>query len=164
MPDPEAPPSPRFYFALPRLLNKIFGGDGRRTDSNWLEANSVGAAIHAIVYVFVARCLLSGLPPWQQAALLLPLVLVVLLCWMVLFAIQSLMIRAVRAAGMLRDLPEWRVQGVLVAIVTTVFAWELIGAGSWMRVLGSFWIAAVSLNLLAACILAFSNADRAAVV
>jgi hypothetical protein len=164
MRNPDASPAPRFYFALPRLVAKVFGGSARRTDSNWLETNSVGAAIHAIVYVFFARWLLNGLPAWQQAALLLPLVIVVLLFWMLLFGIQSLMIKAVRGAGMLRDLPAWRVQGVLIAIMTTVFAWDLIGAGSWMRVLGWFWIAAVSLNLLAASILALNNADRATAV
>ena len=164
MRDPEPAESARFYFALPRLVAKIAGGNARRTDSHWLEANAVGAAIHAIVYLFFARWLLNGLATWQQAALLLPLVIVVLLFWMLLFRIQSLMIKAVQGAGMLRDLPAWRVQGVLIGIVTTAFAWELIGDGWWMRVLGCFWIGAVSLNLLAACILAFSNVDRAAVV
>ena len=164
MRDPETTGPPRFYFALPRLLAKIAGTNARRTDANWLEANSVGAFIHAVAYVFFARWFLHGLPTWQQAALLLPLVVVVLLFWMLLFGVQALVIRAIQAAGLLRDLAAWRVQGVLIGIVTTGFAWQLIGGGSWMRVLGYFWIAAVSLNLLAACILAISNVDRAAVV
>jgi hypothetical protein len=164
MRDPETAQSPRFYFALPRLLAKIGGGNAQRTDSNWVETNSAGTLIHGVAYVFFARWFLHGLATWQQAVLLLPLVIVVLLFWILLFGIQALVIRAMNAAGMLRDLPAWRVQGVLIGFVTTAFAWQLVGAGSWMRVLGYIWITAVSLNLLAACILALSHGDRATAV
>jgi hypothetical protein len=154
---------PRFYFALPRLIQKLRGGSAERTDSDWLEANAVGAIIHVIVYVFFARLLLSSLPMWQKLALLLPLALLVLLFWMLWFAILSVVINAAQRAGLLRAIPPSRVQGVLIGIITTAFACRFIFDSPWLRLVGWFWITAVSLNLLAACILAFSNGDRTAV-
>jgi hypothetical protein len=155
---------PQYFFSLPRLLAKIRGGSAQRTEANWLEANAVGALVHAIVYGFFARIALSHLPLWQQLALLLPLVIVVLVFWMIWFLIWALVIRTVRAAGMLRDLPLSRVQGVLVGLMTTTCACYLIAEGSWLRVLGYLWLIAVSLNLLAAVILAVSDADGPAVL
>jgi hypothetical protein len=155
---------PRFYFALPRLVEKIRGGSAERTDSNWLEANAVGTFIHGIVYLFFAQLFLSSLPRWQQLALLLPLAIFVLLFWILLFALQSLVIKAAERAGLLRARPASRVQGVLIGIMTTGLAWRFTLDESWLRVLGWFWIAAVSLNLLAAGVLTISNADRRAIL
>jgi ABC-type transport system involved in cytochrome bd biosynthesis fused ATPase/permease subunit len=52
-----------------------------------------------------------------------------------------------------------RANGVLVGIVTTAFAWHLLGASGWLRAIAAVWLVAVALNLLAACVLVLSNAD-----
>ena len=164
MPAGELDARPRFYFALPRLLAKLGGCSAARTESNWLEANIVGTATHAIAYIFFAHLLLAGLPRWQQFALLLPIAGVVWLFWLLLFALNAVVISLFRAAGLLRRMPESHVQGIAIGALTTVFAFHLITAGSWMRPLGIAWVIAVSLNLLAAIILAFTHAERPAVL
>ena len=159
-----AKPEPQFFFSLPRLMAKLSGGSAERTEANWLETNSVGTMIHAIVYIFFAHLLLSQLAFWQQVVLLLPLAVLVLLFWVMLFQLQLLIIKAARAVGLLRQIPNSRAQGVLVGAVASGFALHLVAVGSWMRVLGAIWLIAVSLNLCAAVILAFTDADGPAVL
>jgi hypothetical protein len=81
-----------------------------------------------------------------------------------LFQLQLLIIKAARAVGLLRQIPNSRAQGVLVGAVASGFALHLVAVGSWMRVLGAIWLIAVSLNLCAAVILAFTDADGPAVL
>jgi len=155
---------PQFCFSLPRLVAKLRGGSTGRTEANWLETNSVGTMIHAIVYIFFAHLLLSRLELWQQLVLLIPLAVLVLFFWVILFQVQSLIVKGARAAGLLREIPNSRAQGVLTGAVTTGLALHLVAAGSWMRVIGAVWLTAVSLNLCAAAILAFTDADGPAVL
>ena len=78
---------------------------------------------------------------------------------MLLFALQVLLIRGVRALGLLRNIPDDRANGLLTGIVTSAFAWQLLDAGTWLRAIAAVWLIAVALNLLAACVLGLSNAD-----
>jgi hypothetical protein len=159
MQKPDDQSMPRYFFSLPRLIARLRGHNAERTDTHWLEANAVGTLIHAIVFLFLARWLLTGSSTWQQLALLVPLAILTLLFWMLLFAVQVLVIKAARAFGMLRNVPDDRANGMLVGIVTTVFACQLLGAGTWLRAIAAVWLVALALNLLAACVLGLSNAD-----
>ena len=143
---------------MPRLVASQFGGNPARTESNWLEANIVGSVEHLIWYAFAANVLLAGLPSWAQLALLIPLAFVVWVCWLIALYLNSVFIRLLRACGLLRDLSNARVQSVLLGIVTTVFAFHLVTDGSRLSLLGLAWVAAVSLNLLAAAILVVTDA------
>ena len=156
---PDDDPAPRYFFALPRLVARVRGRNAERTDANWLETNVVGTLIHAIVFLFLARLFLAGLPTWQQLALLVPVAVVTLVFWMLLFALQVLLIRALRAFGLLRKIPDDRANGLLVGIVTSMFAWQLLGVDPWLRAIAAVWLVALALNLLAACVLGLSNAD-----
>jgi len=149
---------PRFYFALPRLVASQLGGNADRTEDNWVEANIVGGAIHLICYAFAAHVLLDGLPLWAQAALLIPVAFLVWICWLIVLHINSVLIRLLRAAGLIRDLSNARAQSVLLGMVTTAFAFYLVENGSWLALLGIAWVAAVALNLLAAAILVVAEA------
>ncbi len=153
---------PQFYFALPRLIAQLRGRNASRTENNWLEANIVGGTMHAIVFLFTARLLLSHLPAWQQVLLLLPVVLLVLLSWMLFFAFSKRLIHLLRAFGLFRNLPNFRLHSVIAGAVVTALAGQLVLAGSWMRVLGLVWIGAVLLNLVAAALLAATHADAPA--
>ena len=148
-----------YYFALPRLLARSRGDFRKRREQNWLEANIVGALVHLITLAFAARLLLADRPGWQQTLLLVPLTLLVWAWWSLLFYVNSLLIKLLRAAGAMRKTPDNHAQSLMVGITTTLFAWHLINAGSWMRVLGWIWIAAVALNLAAAAVLALVHAD-----
>ena len=60
MPDPELHAPAGFYFALPRLVMKLRGGNARRSERSWLEANLVGFAVFGISYLILARLLPSS--------------------------------------------------------------------------------------------------------
>jgi hypothetical protein len=151
---------PRFYFSLPRLLVKMGGRKAERTEGNWLEANAVGLAVFLITYLCGVRLLPAGLEVWSLLPLLVALAFAPWLFWTLTMYINSLVVKVLRPCGLFRDLPANRAQSVLVGILTTVLALQLLVAGSWMRVIGAVWIAAVSLNLFAAIVLAAGHAKR----
>ena len=158
MKNPERPYRWQFYFALPRLVASQLGWSAARRESNWLEANIVGGVEHLIWYAFAAHVLLAGLPTWAQVALLIPLAFLVWACWLITLYINSVLIRLLRAFRPMRDLSNARAQSVLLGIVTTAFAFHLVTDDSWLAPLGLAWVAAVSLNLLAAAVLVVTDA------
>ena len=158
---PESNNDVGYYFALPRLLASWRGGSIERTEQNGLEAHAIGILVHAITFIFAAQLLLGGRPAWQQIVLLVPLALLVWAWWSVFFYIASMMMKLLQSVGLMREMPPSRVQSLLVCTTTTVLAWQLIAAGSWMGALGWIWIIAVALNLAAAALLALTHADPA---
>ena len=157
MQNPEPPHGVHYFFSLPRLIATLRGHNAERSENNWVEANVAGTAIHVIIFVFVARFFLEGLAWWKQALLLLPVAFVVWILWLILFYVNSLLIRCLRALGVFRNRSDARAQGFLIGLLTTACAAGLVVAGSWMRVLGIFWLVLVSANLLAAGLLAASR-------
>jgi hypothetical protein len=150
-----------FYFSLPRLIAKLRGRNAARSERNRIEAKIAGAAMHGIVYLYGAQWLLAGRPIWQQVLLLFPLAALLLVWWMIFFAVTAPLLRLLQMRGLLRNLPIVRVQSVIAGTIVTAVAWQLVLASSWVRFVGWIWIAAVSLNLVAALLLVFSHADAA---
>ena len=152
---------PRFYFALLRLLLKLAGGCGGRTEQNRWEANTVGLAVFAITYLALASLLPEVHSWWSRVPLFVALMLATWLFWALVVFLNSLVIRLLRRIGLMRDLPNNRAQSVLIGILTTAFAGRLVHSGSWLGVIGLVWIGALCCNLLAAALLALTHADRA---
>ena len=152
-------PQPRYYFALPRLVARLGGGSARRSEQNGLEAAVAGTLVHAVTYLFAVRLLIGHRSTFEQVLLLLPVALLVLASWSVIIYANALLIRGVRAAGVLRGAPDRHLQSACIAAATTLFAWQLIAAGSWMRLLGLAWMMALVLNLAAAAVLALMHAE-----
>ncbi len=152
----------KFYFALPRLIASWSDKTAARSETNGLEANIIGTLNHLVVYVAAFELLLRDLPVWQELILLVPLAILVFFFWIIFFYLSAWLIKFLRRAGAMRELPANRAQNVMVAIMTTGFATYLIRAGTWSSMLGFIWIAAVALNLLAATVLPASHADRSA--
>lgn len=148
---------PRFYFALPRLVWSLAGGDAGRTEKNGWEANTVGALVHVVVFAFAFELCLTNRPLGQRLLWLLPLAVLVWLFWTNLIYANSWIIKLLRACGLLRDLPQGRAQSVLIGITTTAIALRLLGGNGWIRGLGAIWLAAVVLNLVAAGVLALTR-------
>ncbi|MEP6686568.1 MAG: hypothetical protein ABJB22_07320 [Verrucomicrobiota bacterium] len=147
------------YFALLRLVRKLSGKDARRSQGTWAEAHFIGVAVYLISYLFAAHLLLPWLRPWMRVPTLLGLVLVVWLLWLIVVYLNSLMVKLCWALGLFTDLSGNRIQSVLIGILTSVFAAELISAGSWTRWIGIAWIAAVMLNLSAALLLVLNDEE-----
>ena len=158
---PDSNSSVGYYFALPRLIASRGGGSTGRSEQNALEAHVVGTLVHAITFVFAARLLLGDRPAWQQIMLLLPVALLVWIWWSILFYVSSVVVKLLRSVGALRQVPDNQAQSLVVGILTTVFAWQLVTAGSLISVLGWTWLAAVALNLVAAAVLALRHAESA---
>ena len=158
---PELNSSVGYYFALPRLVASFRGGPTQRSEQNALEAHVVGTLVHAITFAFAARLLLGGLPAWRQIVLLLPVAVLVWTWWSIFFYVSSLATNLLRSAGLLREMPDRHAQSLTVGIVTTLLAWQLAAAGSWMAVLGWIWLLALALNLAAAAVLALRHAEPA---
>jgi hypothetical protein len=149
------------YFALPRLIRKLRGGNATRSEGNWLEACVIGAIVYLISYLFTASLLLPKLN-WWQIAIALPLLFFGLwIGWLIVLYVHSLIAKACESVGLCADLPRRRVQSVLMGILTTIFAAQLLTAGPVLRVIGALWIAAVALNLAAALLLALFHDEPA---
>jgi hypothetical protein len=142
------------YFALPRFIRKLRGGDATRSEGNWIEAYFTGAVVYLISYFFVANLLVTKLARWQAAIVSVLLLFGVWIAWLILLYLHSLIVKLCWRCGLFTDLPRNRVQSVLMGIVTTAFAAQLLTAGPWLSWIGWLWIVAVAFNLAAALLLA----------
>ena len=147
------------YFALPRLLRRMRGLSAARSESNWIEAYFVGNAIFIISCLFAANFFWQKLSWWQNAIALPLLIAGVWIAWLIILYLHSLVVRVCWAVGLCTDLPRNRVQSVLMGIVTTAFAAQLLASGSWLQWIGAVWIVLVALNLGAALFLALFYED-----
>lgn len=151
----------RFYFALPRALTLLFGGNGQRSESNGLEATIVGGWIYSVHYLFFA----TNLMPLLSTRWLLPIYLVAIAIliwplWLLLIYLNSLMIKFLRLFGLFGNLPIRRAQNILWGVVTTVMAGDVLRSHPLMWQLALFWLLAVVLNLFASLALSFTDAAR----
>jgi hypothetical protein len=152
---------PRFYFPLLRVIAMLRGGDTRRAESNAVEAWLVGLMTYAIHYLFFARLLFSsGLQPWPTGLLLVALAFWIWLFWLLLLYLNSLIIKLLRTGGLARGIPIRHVQSVLWVTCTSAMAFALLKGSPAVREVSAVWLVAVGMNLVAAVVLAFSDAAR----
>lgn len=149
----------RFYFALPRLLAMLRGGDPRRGEQNGAEAWVAGIASYLVSYLFFAGFVPETFAWWTNGLLLVILAFLVWLFWLLALYVNSLVLKLLSWAGLFRALPVRRGQSVLVATTTTAMAFGLLPRGGLAGELGATWLAAVALNLGAALILAFRTVE-----
>lgn len=146
-----------FYFGLPRLVAHWRGRASARTEMNGLEARVAGAIVHGVVYLCAAHFLLAGLPLWLQVALLLPLLLLVWLLWIVVLFLNFLLLRFLRAKGLLESNSEGRAQSFLVGTFTTLCALALLASDSLLAAIGVAWLILLLLNLGADALIAIDH-------
>lgn len=148
---------PRFYFALPRLLAKLRGGDATRAEQNSVEALSAHLAIYLISYLYFAG-FIPAFAVWPVRLLIfLALAFFVWLFWLIVLYLNSLVLKVIR----FRSLPTRRGQSVLIATVTTAMAVVLLQRGPVSAEIGAIWLTATAMNLAAAAVLALSNGEPA---
>ena len=151
----------QFYFSLLRVITMLRGGDARRTENNAFEAWLIGFMIYSIHYFFFATLFIpSNLKPWLTALLLVALAFWIWLFWLLLLYVNSVIIKALHAGGLLRTIPTRRAQSILWGISTTAMAFALLKSSPALRELGAIWLVAVAMNLVSAMILAFNNGAR----
>lgn len=152
---------PRFYFALPRLLSKMRGGSARRAETNATEAWLVGAGIYGISYLYFAGYLSAISSWWLFGLLLVVLAFGVWLFWLLMFYLNSLILKLLHGVGLFRTIPMRRGQSVLLGTVGTAMAAALLQRGAFVSEIGAIWLTATAMNLVAAATLAFSDGERA---
>jgi apolipoprotein N-acyltransferase len=153
----------RFYFALPRLLAMLRGGDTRRAEQNGAEAWAAGIATYVISYIFFAESIPDNAAWWLGGLLLVALAFLVLLFWLLALYLNSLVLKFLGWCGLFRTLPARRGQSVLVGTTATAMALGLLQRGPLAGELGAIWLTALAMNLTAAVVLAFRNGDHARV-
>jgi hypothetical protein len=149
----------RFYFALPRVLAMLRGGDARRAEQNGTEAWVAGIATYVISYLFFAGFVPDALGWGQRGLTLVVLAFLVLLFWLLALYLNSLVLKLLGWAGLFRTIPARRGQSILVATAVTAMAFGLLQRGSLAGEFGAIWLTAVAMNLAAAMILAFRDGD-----
>jgi hypothetical protein len=153
--------SPQFYFALPRLLAKMRGGDPSRAEKNAAEAWLGSLAIYTISYLYFTAFIPDDWSGWTRALFLVALAFLVWLFWLVMLYLNSLILKLLHTLNLVRSFPMRRGQSVLLAATTTAMAVALTHRDSIVSELGAMWLIATAMNLVAAAILAFSNGDPA---
>lgn len=148
------------YFALPRLIQKIRGRNAARSEGNWIEAYLAGSAVYLISYLFGASLFWPKLHSWRVATALVLLVPGVWLAWLIVLYLHSLIVKLCWAFGACTDLSRNRIQSVLMGIVTTAFAAQLLTTNVWWKWVGALWLVAVTLNLTAAFLVALFYEER----
>jgi hypothetical protein len=149
----------RFYFALPRLLVMLRGGDPRRGEQNGTEAWVGGILSYTVSYLFFARFVPETFGWALKALLLVILALLVPMFWLLALYVNSLVLKLLNWCGLVTTLPARRGQGVLIGMTVTTMAFGLLQRGGLAGELGAIWMTAVAMNLIAALILAFRNGE-----
>ena len=147
------------YFALPRLLRKMRGRSSVRSEGKAMELTIAGSVVFVISYLFAASLVWPKFKWWELAIALPLFVPAVWIAWLILLYLHSLVVKLCWAIGLCTDLPRNRIQSVLMGIVTTVLAAQLVASGSCLRWVGLIWIAAVACNLTAALLLALFDEE-----
>jgi len=153
--------SPQFYFALPRLLAKMRGGDSSRAEKNAAEAWLASLAIYAISYSYFAAFVPDVASSWMRGLFFVVLAFLVWLFWLVMLYLNSLILKQLHSVNLFRSLPMRHGQSVLIAATATAMAVALAQRDSIVSELGAIWLIATAMNVVAAAILAFSNGDPA---
>jgi hypothetical protein len=142
------------YFALPRLIQQWRGGSPARSENNWIEACVASAGIYLMSYVFAANFVLERLSLWSSIFVFVLLLPGIWILWLIVLYLNSLIVKACWICGALTRSPRNRIQGVLVGTLTTLIAANVAMSGTWLRWIGVIWIIVVTLNLIAAVLLA----------
>ena len=149
------PQAPAFYFAFPRLIQRLLGGTALRGENNWIEAYGTGVVMYLISYFYAVGWFELRRDFWLSLLALLPLAFGMWVFWLVVVYLNSLIIRGLRVAGWLDRASKAAAQSVLLTALTTFFAFDLARLNSIVRWLALSWFVILTLNLVSALILMF---------
>jgi hypothetical protein len=144
-----------FYFGFPRLIQKLLGGSAARSESNWLEAYATGVLMYVLSYCYAVFWFELRRDSILSLLALVPLAFAMWIFWLIVVYVNSLVIRALRIAGVLSRDAKRQAQSVLIAALTSLFAYQLVRLNSPLRWLAFGWFVIVALNMLSSAILMF---------
>ena len=144
-----------FYFALPRLLISFLGERPLRAENNFGEALFAGAV--AVVVPWLALLELAHTTCWLGWITATALLAVVIPLWLIVFYLNSLLIKVLRSAGLLKSYTNRALQNGLAFIVIILSSLCIAFSESPMRWLGLVMLTLISLDLFAAVALPLAN-------
>jgi len=142
-----------YYFALPRLCQRLHGRGNEVSENNAIEAyvGSVGTFI--VTFLLAWQTFTHNLNGWPIIVLFLLLILAVWIFWLLVFYINSLAIKVLRRTGLFRSASNRHAQDLFIGIVVAALAYQLSILPSWMHYVGILYLIALGLNLMAAILL-----------
>ena len=146
-----------FYFALPRVVNRLRGHSDKVSESNAAEAYLGSIGVFVVTFFFALQLFAGQLTGWQAIPISILLVFAVWIFWLLVFYTNSLVITTLRACGFFRETPNRHAQDILIGIVIAALAYELSIFDSWTRWIGILCLLILAANLLAALFLALSR-------
>ena len=142
-----------FYFALPRLLNRMRGGTDEVSESNAAEAYLGSIGIFIITFVFGLQLLAERFSGWSLIVSAAVLVFAVWIFWLAIFYINSIFINGLRACGLFRVTPNRRAQDFFIGIVVATMSYRLSILHRWPGCIGWLCLCALVANFIAAILL-----------
>jgi hypothetical protein len=149
-----------FYFALPRLLNQMRSGADKISEGNAAEAYFGSIVAFLVSFLFAWQLFAGPCTGWQAIAVGILLLFAVSIFWLFVFYINSLLIKILRTCGIFRKMTNRHAQDILIEVVVAAFAYELLISVSWTRWIGIFCLLLLGANLVAALLIALSQARR----
>ena len=149
-----------FYFALPRLLNRMRGGSDKISESNAVEAYFGSIVAFMVSFLFVWQLFAGRCTGWQVITAVILLVFAVSIFWLLVFYLNSLVIKILRIGGIFRKMANRHAQDILIEVLVAVFAYELAISASWTRWIGIFCLLLLGTNLAAALLLVLYRSRR----
>jgi hypothetical protein len=149
-----------YYFALLRLLNRMRGGSDKISESNAAEAYFGSIMAFLVSFLSAWQLFASRCTGWPAIAVGILLLFAVSLFWLVVFYFNSLLIKILRAGGIIRKMANRHAQDILIEVVVAIFAYELSLSVSWMRWIGMSCLLLLGANFAAALLLALGRARQ----
>lgn len=149
-----------FYFALPRLANRMRGRSAHVSENNAVEAYAGSIALFAVSFLFALGFFAEKFSGWRMIVITIVLIFAVWIFWLLIFYANSLVIKFLRACGFLSQTPKRHAQDIFVGIVVAALAWRLSIFDSWIHWVGIICLCALAANLVAALLLKLSRERR----
>jgi hypothetical protein len=146
-----------FYFALPRLLNRMRGGIDKISESNAAEAYFGSMVAFVVSFLFAWKLFAGRCTGWQVIGVGIFLLFAVSIFWLLVFYLNSLVIKILRTGGIFRKMANRHAQDILIQVVVATFAYELSISVSWTRWIGIFCLLLFGANFAAALLLALGR-------
>ena len=149
-----------FYFALPRLINRLRGRSDEVSEGNAGEAYFGSFGILIVSLAFGLQLLGTRFGGWRGILVFVFLVFAIFVFWMLVFFINSIAIKVLRACGCFSKTAGRHVQDIFIGVVLAAFACGLSTFDSWTRWLGILCLLLIGINVLAALLLTLDRRER----
>lgn len=146
-----------FYFAVLRLLGRLWGDANEDAEGTAVEAYLGSIGIFVITFLVGLELFAGRFSGWRSIAFSILLVFAVWIFWLAVFYINSFVIRFLRACRLFRRTENRHAQSILIGLVVAGLAYQLSILNSSTRWVGVFVLLLLGANLLAALVLKLSR-------